>query len=65
MTVGELIQRLQQYDVSLPVALADWNEGYAEPSISALEEMKLCMIPQYDAYGAPKVYGLLLGEDGK
>ena len=39
MTVGELIAHLQQYDPAIPVALADWNEDYQWPSMSAADEM--------------------------
>ena len=39
MTVGELIVRLQQYDPTIPVALADWNEEYQSPSMNAADTM--------------------------
>jgi len=41
MTVGELIEKLQSYDSALQVAVADWNEDYAEPSLDALDRMSI------------------------
>ena len=42
MTVGELIAHLHQYDPTMPVALADWNEEYQWPSMNAAD--KVCAI---------------------
>ena len=39
MTVGALIVHLQKYDPAMPVALADWNEEYQWPSMSAADKM--------------------------
>ena len=39
MTVGELIAHLHQYDPTMPVALADWNEEYQWPSMNAADTM--------------------------
>lgn len=33
MTVKELIEALSKFDPDLPVALADWNEQYASPTL--------------------------------
>lgn len=42
MSVNELIERLQALPPeqrALPVALADWNEGYVRPSVEAAVEL--------------------------
>ena len=38
MTVGEMKKRLEQYEDDLPVALADWQEGYHSPSTVQAEK---------------------------
>lgn len=34
MTVGEMIEKLKQFDLSLPVCISDWNEEWAPPTDS-------------------------------
>ena len=41
MKVKDLIARLQEFDPELPVAVADWQEGYRGASESAAEEVGL------------------------
>ena len=59
MTVGELIAHLRQYDPTLPVALADWNEDYQSHSVSAADDM--CAIETRTLEHATPVMTVVLG----
>ena len=39
MTVGELIEKLQEFDKNLHVYLEDWSEGYAYPLLLTKDEI--------------------------
>lgn len=40
-TVGDLIEKLRQFDLALPVCLSDWSEGYAKPSNWMAEKIEI------------------------
>lgn len=54
MKVKDLIEKLQQFDPELPVAIADWNEEYRKPSEPNAEVVNLCDGP-YCSTAADKI----------
>lgn len=42
MKVRELIDKLQQYDPELEVALGDWNEEYSPPNREVVKDIGVC-----------------------
>ena len=62
MTVREFIDRLQQYDSALLVALADWNEEWQAPSTTWAEKMCVTYTRTLEHPTPQRV--LVIGEDG-
>lgn len=48
MKVGELIEKLKQFEPDMQVALADWNEDYAPPTIYWGDNVKIGMANNID-----------------
>lgn len=48
MKVKDMIEKLQQFDPELPVAIADWNEEWADPSIEAAGSIMVSNVPIWE-----------------
>ena len=60
MKVKDLIAKLQTFDPELPVAIADWNEQYRDPSEEAAESIGVGVNPYYPTGDNGKVTGMVV-----
>lgn len=65
MKVSELITRLREFDPDLTVALADWNEDYANASIEAADRISVQVVGTWDeaSLSVVKMTCVMLGDE--
>ena len=61
MTIKELIELLSSLGGNLPVAIEDWQEGHAVPSLNVDIKEAIFKCCGEDGIDIPKMHGIVIG----